>query len=141
LCATTNIRRYFREGQFCFLTHVTYERRPILVDNIDILWQAYDPTCRPIGMDIVAWVVIPDHVHMIVTCNKGDVSAAMKRFKLKFSGLFRSRHHLTSGRIWQYRFWDHIIRDSPDLQRHIDYIHYNPVKHGLVTDPFEYEHS
>jgi putative transposase len=90
---------------------------------------------------MVAWVVLPDHVHMIVTHNKWDISAAMKHFKLKFSGLFRSRHHLTSGRIWQYRFWDHVIRDSSDQQRHIDYIHYNPVKHGLVAVPFGYEHS
>ena len=65
----------------------------------------------------------------------------MKEFKLKFSGLYRSRHHLNSGRIWQYRFWDHIIRNQDDMNRHIDYIHYNPVKHGLTDDPSKYEHS
>jgi len=43
-----------------------------------------------------------------------------------------------SGKVWQYRFWDHIVRDEDDLRRHLDYIHYNPVKHGMVTDPFAY---
>lgn len=45
------------------------------------------------------------------------------------------------GKIWQNRFWDHIIRDQDDMNRHLDYIHYNPVKHGLVDDPFLYEYS
>jgi len=42
------------------------------------------------------------------------------------------------GRLWQHRFWDHIIRDAEDYKRHLDYIHYNPVRHGLVASPFEY---
>jgi putative transposase len=44
-------------------------------------------------------------------------------------------------RFWQKRFWDHIIRDEEDLAQHLDYIHYNPVKHGLVTRPEEWQHS
>ncbi len=45
------------------------------------------------------------------------------------------------GKIWQRRFWDHVIRDQNDLNKHIDYIHYNPVKHGLIKSPFEWEYS
>jgi putative transposase len=48
---------------------------------------------------------------------------------------------LTTGRIWQHRFWDHIIRDAEDYRRHLDYIHYNPVKHGLVKSPYEHRLS
>ncbi len=47
----------------------------------------------------------------------------------------------TDGRVWQHRFWDHIIRDDDDLNNHTDYIHYNPVKHGFVTSPFDWPHS
>jgi len=46
-----------------------------------------------------------------------------------------------AGRVWQWRFWDHIIRDQRDFNKHLDYIHYNPVKHGLVSSPLEYPHS
>jgi putative transposase len=48
---------------------------------------------------------------------------------------------MKSGQVWQNRFWDHILSDQEDLNRHIDYIHYNPVKHGLTDDPLEWEHS
>jgi len=49
--------------------------------------------------------------------------------------------NLASGRVWQNRFWDHIIRNQEDLNRHIDYIHFNPVKHGFVKSPFDWSHS
>jgi putative transposase len=48
---------------------------------------------------------------------------------------------LAGGRIWQRRFWDHIIRNEADLNRYIDYIHYNPVKHGFAQSPFSYLHT
>ena len=90
---------------------------------------------------LLAWVILPDHVHVVFDPQKQDVAGLTKRIKLKFSAGYRSRHGLTSGRLWQYRYWDRIIRDQDDLNRHIDYIHYNPVKHGLVKDPFDYDHS
>jgi putative transposase len=137
----TNIRRYFREGQVYLLTHVTAKRYPLLLDHIDIFWRAHSAVIAPSGTDLIAWVVLPEHFHIIVDPHDGDLSLLMKRFKLKFSGLCRTRLGLSRGRVWQYRFWDHVIRDQEDLRRHIDYIHFNPVKHGLVKDPFEYEHS
>jgi putative transposase len=48
---------------------------------------------------------------------------------------------MANGRLWQHRFWDHVIRNENDYVRHVDYIHYNPVKHGLTPSPFEYELS
>ncbi|MFQ5607865.1 MAG: transposase, partial [Candidatus Zixiibacteriota bacterium] len=45
------------------------------------------------------------------------------------------------GRVWRYRFWDHVIRDKEDLHNHLDYVHFNSVKHGIVNDPFDYPHS
>jgi putative transposase len=137
----TNIRRYFREGQAYFLTHVTHGRRPLLVENIDIFQHAFSVVIDSAGAESIAWVVLPEHFHLIIDPHDQNLSSIMKRFKLKFSGLYRERSKLAGGRVWQYRFWDHIIRDQEDLRRHIDYIHFNPVKHGLVKDPFEYEHS
>lgn len=137
----TNIRRYFHEGQVYFLTHVTQSRRPLLVDHIDIFWKAYSAVIDSSGAESIAWVVLPEHFHLIINPYDHNLSSLMKRFKLKFSGLCRERLRRSHGRVWQHRFWDHVIRDEDDLRRHIDYVHFNPVKHGLVKDPFEYEHS
>jgi putative transposase len=137
----TNIRRYFAEGQINFLTHVTFNRTPLLVDNIDLFWEAYDFTCGKTDADLIAWVILPDHAHLLIEPNGNDVSVLMKHFKQKFSGLYRLRRQLAKGRIWQYRYWDHIIRDEADFNRHVDYIHYNPVKHGIVKRPSDYGQS
>jgi len=65
----------------------------------------------------------------------------MRRVKLSFSANYRKRLGFREGRVWQYRFWDRIIRDEEELNRHTDYIHYNPVKHGLSQSPFEWQFS
>ena len=92
-----------------------------------------------------AWVVLPDHLHFIWTLPDGD-SDYSKRWgliKAKFSkranavldrveGKTESRQRHREASIWQRRFWEHQIRDEEDLRRHVDYIHYNPVKHGFV---------
>jgi putative transposase len=57
------------------------------------------------------------------------------------AGGYQFRNGLRGGRLWQLRFWDHIIRNEKDMNHHIDYIHYNPVKHGLVKRPIDYEYS
>ncbi len=137
----TNIRRYFRAGQVYFLTHVTAERQPLLISHIDIFWRAYSAVIEASGAESIAWVALPEHFHLIIDPRDVNLSSLMKRFKLKFAGLYRSRLGLMRGRVWQYRFWDHVIRDQEDLNRHIDYVHFNPVKHGLVRDPFRYEHT
>ena len=65
----------------------------------------------------------------------------MKKIKLSFAQKYLRRQGRISGRTWQNRYWDHIIRDQEDMNRHLDYIHYNPVKHGLVKSSRAYLHS
>ena len=113
----------------------------MLIDNIDLFWKAYEPTCGITDMNLIAWAILPDHMHMLIEPRSNNLSDLMKRLKQKFSGLYRSQYHLKSGRIWQYRYWDHIIRNQNDLNQHLDYIHYNPVKHGIVNKPHIYVHS
>ncbi len=136
----TNIRRYFCEGNLCFLTHVTHNRIPILVDNCDLLHEAIESKLKKPTF-LLAWVVLPDHLHVIVDPGECDSSILMRQFKLSFSTRYRKRTGVREGRVWQYRFWDHQIRDERDLKRHLDYIHYNPVKHGLASSPFEWRLS
>ncbi|MEW6411197.1 MAG: transposase [Candidatus Zixiibacteriota bacterium] len=137
----TNIRRYFDHGNVYFLTHVTHKRAPILLDHVDLLWLAFDRPSKTSSYEMPAWVILPDHIHMLISSDKEDLSLLVRRFKLSFSGYYRKRVGSGSGRVWQNRYWDHVIRDTADMNRHIDYIHYNPIKHGLATNPFDWTQS
>ena len=137
----TNIRRYLNPGNTYFLTHVTHERNQILVENFSLLWHAMNRFRRQTNFDPIAWVVLPDHFHIVIDPGRNNLSDLMRRIKLSFSTALRGSLRQRQGRVWQYRFWDHVIRDQVDLSTHSDYVHYNPVKHGLVGDPFEWQYS
>ncbi|MEW5925645.1 MAG: transposase [Candidatus Zixiibacteriota bacterium] len=128
------------EGHLYFITNVTYKRMPFLTEHIDLLFDALNSVKAKMSFYNIAYVVLPDHFHMIIDPLSNDISEIMKRIKLSFSKKYRyiTKYH---GRIWQYRFWDHIIRNQQDFNRHIDYIHYNPVKHGMINNPSKYKYS
>jgi putative transposase len=136
----SKIHRYFAPGQYCFVTTVTAYRRPLLDIHPLLLLRAVRRARRKSHFMVVAWVVMPDHVHALLHCPNGDTSRIVQRVKLSFS-LQYLRIVGGSGPVWQHRYWDHIIRSEEDLQRHIDYIHINPVKHGLATSPGEWKLS
>ncbi len=135
------LKRYHRHSDICFITNVTYERSPILIEHIELYEKALANTKSNTPFEIIAWVILPDHHHFIIDPYKENVSRIMQRIKMSFASLYRKAHGMRSGRVWQNRFWDHIIRDEDDLRRHVDYIHFNPVKHGMVKSPFEWKQS
>jgi putative transposase len=135
------LKRYYSEGNTYFIANVTYERKPMLIQNIDLFWESLNKTKATLNFEILAWVVLPDHFHLLLTPSKCTPSDILHRFKLSYGALYRKRHELAGGRLWQRRFWDHIIRNEADLNRHIDYIHYNPVKHSLTQSPFNYPYT
>lgn len=96
---------------------------------------------RFISGGIIAWAILPDHFHILLNPGEQDVSSLMVKTKLSFSMAYRKRIGVRKGRIWQYRFWDHLVRNENDMQACFDYIHSNPVKHGLSKSPFEWEYS
>ncbi|MBU1319219.1 MAG: transposase [candidate division Zixibacteria bacterium] len=124
-----------------FLTHVTFDRQPILIDHIDLVHDSIDKHKRDSAFELIAWVVLHDHWHCIINPQENDLADLTKRIKLSFAMRFLKRAGQKSGRTWQNRYWDHIIRNSEDMNNHLDYIHYNPVKHGYVTAPLDWEHS
>ena len=141
------MRRYLRYracGSTYFFT-VCIERAtalPLLVARVEALRQAIRDCrrARPFALDAI--VVLPDHLHAIWTLPEGDAdfSTRWARIKGQFSrGLPRdelvspSRCLKRERGVWQRRFYEHRIRDATDLQSHIAYIHWNPVKHGLVA--------
>jgi putative transposase len=96
---------------------------------------------RPFHID--AWVVLPDHMHCIWTLPPGDTnySERWKAIKIRFARALPRTEALSPARqrrgergIWQRRFWEHTIRDQADYAAHIDYVHINPFKHGLVRE-------
>ena len=137
----TNIRRYFKPGSIYFLTHVTQNRKPILVDNFDLLQESVKSVRNKYPFDLIAWVVLPDHCHLLINPFDCQLSSLMRKIKLQFSSKYRSRVGLIKEQVWQNRFWDHIIRNENDMTKHFDYIHFNPTKHGLADSPFGWPYS
>ncbi len=135
------LRRYYADGQSYFVTNVTFQRMPLLKENYDLLWEAIATVRERLPFDLVAHVFLPDHFHAIIDPMRNDLSDIMHRIKLSFFAQYRKRHYRHSGRLWQSRFWDHVVRNQDDMNKHLDYIHYNPVKHGLVDSPLDYPHS
>lgn len=103
--------------------------------------------------EIEAWVLLPDHIHCIWQLPEGDRDYSMrwglikKEFTKRTKGLVGTAHPTISrerhreGTVWQRRFWEHQIRDEKDFSVHFDYIHYNPVKHGLARSPKDWLYS
>ena len=137
----SKLLRHFKTGDMCFITNVTHNRAPVLIENADLFWQSMKNVQDKLTFELVAWVLLPDHFHIIIESKDVSPSDIMQRLKLSFGSYYRKCQGAKSGRVWQRQYWDHIIRDQNDLNNHIDYIHYNPVKHAMVNDPFRYEHS
>jgi putative transposase len=145
-------RRAFLPGGSFFFTVVTEKRRPLFLPSavVEVLRMAFRAvqTTRP--FEVEAMVVLPDHLHCIWTLPPGDADFATRWRLVKtwFTKHCRLRmppnHARTSKReqaVWQHRYWEHLLRDEADFVRHVEYIHYNPVKHGLVSSPIQWPYS
>ncbi|HET7315281.1 REP-associated tyrosine transposase [Salinisphaera sp.] len=133
-------RRNYVVGGCYFFTVVTAGRRPWLgkARHVDLLRAAFRNVRSRHPFAIEAMVVLPDHLHAIWTLPPADGDYSL-RWRLIKSDV--SRRIGSVKRLWQPRFWEHTIRDEIDFTRHMDYIHYNPVKHGLAAAPYEWPHS
>lgn len=146
-------RRVYIPGGTYFFTLVTFQRIPILSDPraVKLLRSAMDYTEKRMPFQVDAMVILPDHLHCIWSLppSSSDYSTRWRLIKSKFSREWNtnkdskviSRQKKGEVDTWQRRFWEHLIRDENDLNNHIEYIHYNPVKHGLVTEPATWEYS
>ena len=142
-------RRHRIPGATCFITIVTYQRKPILTSSTsrEILRDAWNTvkTRYPFTTDAIC--LLPDHIHTIITLPETDddfpkrLSEIKRLFSLHYNSLNSipiqkndSRISRRETIIWQRRYWEHIIRNEKDLYNHLNYIHYNPVKHALVAN-------
>jgi len=143
-------RRFWSPGGTFFFTVAIADRSSdLLVKHIDLLRETYRLESRRRPFETVAICILPDHLHAIWTLPEGDADypGRWSRIKSGFSRKFPVGPRSASARakrekgFWQRRYWEHTIRDETDLVRHIDYIHANPMKHGLVSRVGDWPHS
>lgn len=138
-----NYRRIFIKNGLVFLTIVTNDRIPILTDNIKLLNQSYNNVIKYYKFNLIAYSILPEHIHCIIKPTIiEEYSKIVKSFKYSFTknynvGLVNPIYK----RLWQNRFWEHTIRDENDLNIHLNYIHYNTVKHGYVKSVKDWKYS
>ena len=137
-------RRMRVSGGIYFFTLVTYDRRRLFVDdaNIEVLLHAVEHVRARHPFEIDAYVVLPEHIHMIWTLPDGDHDFSTRWMLIKSASTrFLKKRLGDEARIWQNRFWEHLIGDERDFSNHVEYVHYNPVHHGYVAAPSEWPHS
>ena len=149
-------RRFTVPGSAIFFTVVTYQRRSFLTDPLArrCLREAFQRVRATRPFALPAIVLLPDHLHALWIRPPGDAgySVRWRRIKEEFTERYlqhggeerprsASRHRRKERGLWQRRFWEHTIQDEYDFERHVDYIHYNPIKHGLATCPRDWIYS
>ncbi|MDJ0674578.1 MAG: transposase [Calothrix sp. MO_167.B42] len=147
-------RRAKTPGATYFFTLVTHHRCRILceLENINLLREAFRYVMKKHPFKIDAIMILPDHLHCLWTLpeNDADFSTRWRLIKSYFSRkcehyyqdqINLSRRKKKEKGIWQRRFWEHQIMDDRDFVNHVEYIHYNPVHHGLVNAPKDWQYS
>ena len=147
----TNYRRNFVSGgSFFFTVNLADRRARLLIEHVELLRAAFRYTRGRHPFAIEAIVILPDHLHTIWTLPEGDADFALRwrLIKSAFSRGLPRGERLSASRIakgergvWQRRYWEHTLRDEGDFVRHVDYIHFNPVKHGHVNRVQDWPHS
>ena len=157
-----NYRRIYLDGYSYYLTLVTHRRQPILIDNIEILRDAFRRSKARYDYHIDAIVILPDHLHMIITPKVAtDYSKIVTHIKRSFvyglvgrgtptptyaqihrkATLTPAKYKRQHSGIWQERFYEHTIRDERDWLEKVEYMRNNPVKHQWVDDAEAWEYS
>jgi putative transposase len=139
-----NYRRYYIPDATVFIVGVTKNRIPYfeMKSNIELFQDSLNKTKQKYPFELLALVILPDHFHLLLKQIDYTFSAIMLSFKKRLTDNFKKLNAITSNyNFWQGRFWDHIIRNDEDFKKHLDYIHYNPVKHGYVSKPEDWEYS
>jgi putative transposase len=145
-----NYRRAdIKGGMFFFTVALADRSSSLLVDEIDRLRKAYRAVQQHRPFETIAICILPDHIHAIWALQEDDQDFAI-RWNLIKGGFSRgieaqprspSKVSKREKGVWQRRYWEHAIRGDADLERHVDYIHFNPVKHGRVTCVVDWPHS
>ena len=145
-------RRAWHSGGTYFFTVNLLQRKNnrLLLEHIQTLRLAVAQVKKSYPFIIHAWVVLPEHLHCVIELPEGDAdfktrwiltkmlfSKAIPKIELRSAVRIKRRER----GIWQRRYWEHLIRDEADFRAHVDYVHINPLKHGLVKHVADWEYS
>ena len=145
-------RRAWCQGGTYFFTVNLLQRQnnDLLIKHIDVLRTVVSSVRRAHSFAIHGWVVLPDHLHCVIELppDEADFATRWRLIKSGFSKALPRTERRNSVRvrcgergIWQRRYWEHLIRDEADFRAHMDYVHINPVKHGLVESVTDWSYS
>ena len=144
------IRSQVKGATYFFTVTLAHRQSQLLTENIQLLRQVFQRANALHPFTTLAICVLPDHIHTIwqMPAEDGNYALRWRIIKSHFSRNFSANTQRSNSKIkhrekgiWQRRYWEHQIKDEQDLQRHIDYIHYNPVKHGLVAQVKDWPYS
>jgi len=148
-----NYKRIFLDGYSYYLTIVTHQRNPILIDNIELLRESFRVSKKKYQYKIEAIVILPDHIHLIIKPKIAKeyphIIRTIKQYFSKhceehyFTHLEQSTSRWKEGyrTVWQKKYYEHTIRNEKDFLEKITYMQNNPLKHGLVEDIREWKYS
>lgn len=137
-------RRHYIPNSTAFIVGATRNRVSYFSrqDNVKLFEEMLQAAREKYPFELSAWVILPDHFHLLLKPVECNFSEIMLSFKKRFTDNFKKRNQIsTNFSFWQDRFWDHVIRNDRDFKSHLDYIHYNPVKHRYVSKPEDWHHS
>lgn len=141
---------YIPGGTYFFTVNLAERGGDLLVREIELLRSAYASVTAKHPIHCDAMVILPDHIHAVWTLPQGDAdfSVRWKKIKAAFSRncaqtmlVSESKARKGERGIWQRRFWEHCIRDETDFAVHVEYCHWNPVKHGFVKQAVDWPYS
>jgi len=143
-------RADIKGATYFFTLNLANRKSTLLIDKINELRESIRHVKQKYPFDINAIVILPEHLHAMITLPKNDNDFATRWMLIKahFSRQIPKGERVNASKakkrergIWQRRYWEHMIRDEADYQAHINYIHYNPVKHGYVEKASQWPHS
>lgn len=143
-------RAKYKGGYYFFTVNLMDRKSDLLIRKIDDLRAAFVTVKNRHPFSIVAIAVMPEHLHAIWRLPENDnnypqrwslIKAGFSRRQSRAEQIRESRRAKRERGIWQRRYWEHLIRNEEDLERHVNYIHYNPVKHGLVAQASDWPYS
>lgn len=151
----SDYKRLFLDGHYIFITCVMFKRNPILITNIEHLRNSFKKTKEKFNFEITGVVVLKDHLHLLIKPeNISQYPQIITMIKQSFSQnidkshLIKIQKYITPSMkkrnetgVWQRRYYEHTIRDEKDFNNHLDYIHYNSIKHNLVNCVKDWEFS
>ena len=143
-------RNQIEGGSYFFTVNLAERKQRLLIEHIETLREAIRTVRKGHPFQIDAIVIMPGHLHAIFTLPPGDADYSMRWMLIKagFSRYIPKQERINASRrskgergVWQRRFWEHRLRNEEDFRHHVDYIHYNPVKHGYVSRPVDWPYS